>query len=528
MTPSPAPATGEPPLGTAVPVRRLLLALDGFEPTGGGLSPFVEFLLRIRTGLTASDQAAVRQAAGEVLAHPGAATSGPWAIAFALLLAAPAPASALARWRRERCADPGPLRAAAGLLDAVVAELATSSRPLLQIDTGTTLADPWRRWLGERLEADPRVAPAHTRDGAGPGQALVAGWPEQPLLRRFLLAAAMCGEASPAHPLLSAIGVGPDDLDGAVDLIDQRLCGEGGEDGGVFLDDLGYQHPGFPGLLTYRFVDPALRQGILAGEAPGAVAGEARRLRIAVRSRLEVTTRAIAQLYANLGGLEGPPAGDGPRRRLRLWVGEADEASLAETLAEELRRGAAAPRALLATALRDGALATPQRLALLAAAQDRAEAAEPELALAIHVARTRLLHEAGRLDDAGRSAAEGLRWAEVHGEAGDGALLFLAARCHREQRRLEAAAQAFTDAAGVASLPDPAGRVNWHDLGVCLAEAGRCHAERGDWTAAIQLLGEAAIHLRRGDLGGTVHRDQLDLVLRNLASCTAQRLGLRR
>ncbi|MBL0274859.1 MAG: hypothetical protein IPQ24_01940 [Anaeromyxobacter sp.] len=251
----------------------------------------------------------------------------------------------------------------------------------------------------------------------------------------------------------------------------------------------------------------------------------AQRLRAHLAPLLPVKTRAVARLFVNLGEVVGPPAGEGPRQRLRLWGGADDAGALERSLREDLQAGRQEASTLRATALSDGPLSDHVRMAMLCAITGEAPCADPATALAEVLRRTSLLREAGRLAEAAASAEDGLRWLATVAEppaGARGALLFLAAQCHRARHRPAAALERYAQAAEEAAKPGPDGQVDHVRLGACLGEAGRCHSERGEWAEAIRLLGDALHQLGLGRAQGRVEEGLVALVERNLAACRAQ------
>ncbi len=533
------------------PPARIVLSLDGFEPDGPGLATFVAFRATRRWAQASPVGASIVAASEEVVRAGGAATSTPWAITFALLTACPDPAAALRRWRREGGAAARRSTPLA-LLAAVAAPHQREGQLLVQVDPETTLPDHAGAWLvasAHRLgavsvafscepsaaedlagdagdTADPiRLGQAATRAAAQapaglPGGPAMDGEVDQ-ALRRFLELAALCGSAAPVRPLLSALGLGEEAAERLVDLLDEHLCGG---DAPV-LEDLGYRHPGFPGQLAYAFRDPAQRRRLLAGLPEAHRVALAQRLRAHLAPLLPVKTRAVARLFVNLGEAAGPPAGEGPRQRLRLWGGADDAGALERALREDLQAGRQVASTLRATALSEGPLSDHVRMAMLCAITGEAPCADPSTALAEVLRRTSLLREAGRLAEAAASAEDGLRWLATVAEppaGARGALLFLAAQCHRARHRPAAALERYAQAADEAARPGPDGEVDHARLGACLGEAGRCHSERGEWAEAIRLLGDALHQLGLGLAQGRVEEGLVALVERNLAACRTQ------
>jgi len=520
--------------GRGVAMARIPLTLEGFEPTGPGLRDFVPFLLDFRYPRPVPDRQALEEALRLALAHGTDGSGGAWAVAFALLVADPASTSVLARWSARRAEDPGGWPSPDALVDALVAEHASRGGLLVEVEAESTLADPVCAWLLGALGRSPAAAAAFHCSGAILTQALVgtdrawcnplrleiqdeaparepASQAIDPVLLGYLRLMALCGDSAPARPLLESLGVAGADLDDVVDRIDEMLCS--GAD--ARLVDVGYRHPGFPDLEVYRFRVRSFRHRLLEAWDEAGRADAARRARASLGSRIPVTTRAAASLFANLGELGSSDAGVGPRQRLRLWVGDEDLLGLQRLLADDVAAGRMEPATLIATARGAGPLSPAQRLAMLDAAGEPAR-------IDVHLLRARLQLDLGRFDSALESADRGL--ALAGGAADDparlrGQFLFLAARSHRGAGRIDRALEAYAEAAEEARRPSPDGKIDRHAVGACLAEQGRCHAERREWSQAVDRLEEALGCLRLGDADGQVHVDQIALVERNLARC---------
>ena len=515
-------------------MARIPLTLEGFEPTGPGLAAFVPFLLDFRFPRPAPDRQALEEALRLALAHGADGSGGAWAVAFALLVADPDSTSVLARWRALRADDPGGWASPDGLVDALAAEHVPRGGLLVEVEAESTLADPVCAWLLGALGRHPGTAAAFHCSGATLTQALVGtdrAWCNplrlelegqvpgkeespgevDPVLLGFLRLAALCGDFAPALPLLESLGVTGADVDAAVDRIDEVLCS--GAD--APLVDVGYQHPGFPELGVYRFRVRSYRHRLLETWDEAGRADAARRARASLGSRIPVTTRATASLFANLGELGSSDAGVGPRQRLRLWVGDEDILGLHRLLADDVADGRMEPATLIATARGAGPLSPAQRLAML-------EAAGMHGGIEVHLLRARLQLDLGCFDAALESAERGLALAGAAAEDPGtlrGQFMFLAARSHRGAGRLDQAIHLYAQAAEEARRPSPDGKIDRHALGACLAEQGRCHAERREWSRAVDRLEEALGSLRLGDADGQVHVDQIALVERNLARC---------
>ncbi len=520
--------------GRGVAMARIPLTLEGFEPTGPGLVDFVPFLLDFWFPRPAPDRQALEEALRLALAHGTDGSGGAWAVAFALLVADPDSTSVLARWRALRADDPGGWASPDALVDALVDEHASRGGLLVEAEAESTLADPVCAWLLGALGRHPGAAAVFHCSGATSSHALVGtdrGWctplwleiqdeaPARepasrdidPVLLGYLRLMALCGDSAPARPLLESLGVAGADLDDVVDRIDEVLCS--GAD--APLVDVGYRHPGFPDLEVYRFRVRSFRHRLLDAWGSAGRADAARRARASLGSRIPVTTRATASLFANLGELGSSDAGVGPRQRLRLWVGDEDLLGLQRLLADDVAAGRMEPATLIATARGAGPLSPAQRLAML-------EASGEQERIEVQLLRARLQLDLGRFDAALGSAERGLL---LRGAAAEdparlrGQFLFLAARSHRGAGRLDRALDLYAQAAEEARHLSSDGKIDGHALGACLAEQGRCHAERREWHQAVDRLEEALGCLRRGDGDGQVHVDQIALVERNLARC---------
>lgn len=570
--------------------RIVPLSLDGFEPTGPGVGRFVEFRSESAGALAPELPEPLHKLVERVQAAPLAASNGRWAIALALILELPEPASLCSELLALEGGALTPERALGGALARHSAE----ARAIVQVASDTTLSDASADWLFARCrehervrlafysvsqlasealvspqreqraplrfelggqltpeqldqllaakdvaEADrPALAAAARGSVARLGRALEAlllaadsaparlqGWlagsGEDPAkLRAVLQLCAACGEVAPILPLLAAGGMSQADAERFIDVIDEGLCGS--EAPLPMFDDLAYRHPGFPGLSVYRFRDRALRAALLDTADPAAE----RALLEFLSTRLALGTRSVAQLFVNLTERTQFEHSAGPRQRLRLWIGPAEQDTLQALLRNDVKAGRLAADALFTTAQRDHSLSVHQRMALLEASIVDEASLPSERRLTCHALRAELLCAAGRFQDALSQAERALALlAEEQPEPAGmrGLLLFLCANCQRQLGRFDLALQSFKDAAAEAARPQADGSVDFHNQGVCLAEAGHCHAERGEWDTAVALLCEGIAHLKKQAGEQRVHPEQLAQLERNLAVCQAKR-----
>ncbi|MEY4578237.1 MAG: hypothetical protein RL701_2940 [Pseudomonadota bacterium] len=349
--------------------------------------------------------------------------------------------------------------------------------------------------------------------------------PDEAKLRRVLIWAVACGDVVPILPLLAAGELSQADAERFIDRVDDDLCGP---DAAVPLfDDLAYRHPGFPGLSVYRFRDSALRAALLDDPDPPAQLEAERVLLQFLGARMVGATRSIAQLFVNLCERVQFQASAGPRQRLRLWVGPAEQAELQTVLSEEVSAGRLPAEALLRTALQDQTLPVHPRLALLEAAAIKESELPHERQVMLASLRTELLCGMTRFADALVSAERGfeLLSAQQPEPAGlRGLLMFLRANCQRQLGQVDAALESFKLAAEDAAKPRPDGSVDLHNHGVCLAEAGHCHAERNEWAPAVALLREGIASLKQCASAGDkrVRQEQVTQLEHNLSVCEAK------
>lgn len=343
------------------------------------------------------------------------------------------------------------------------------------------------------------------------------------LIQKVLRWAAACGEVAPVLPLLAAAECSQADAERIIDRLDDELCGP---DAVLpLLEDLAYRHPGFPGLSVYRFRNPELRLALLESVDPAAQAESERTLLNFLGSRLGVGTRSTAQLFVNLAERVQFDLSAGVRQRLRLWVSLEEARPLEQLLRADVSAGRLPADALFTTALRDHSLPAHQRFALLeASAVKEAEWPLERRTMLVGV-RTELLAGLGRLEDALASAERGfelLAQQNPEPQGVRGLLLFLRANCQRQLKQPEAALLSFKEAAEEAKKPRPDGSLDYHNIGVCLAEAGHCHADRQEWEPAVALLREGIAALRQSPMEEQLKQQQIAQLEKNLALCESK------
>ena len=531
----------------------LPLSLDGFEPIGPGLQAFVEFRLSFEGGFAEQPAAQVRSLLERVLKDPLAASHGGWACAFALLFELDAPEPLLGALLAEAEVTLTPQ----GLLGKVLAHVSAQTRVILDVAAESTLADPTTAWLlthvfeqrgvavafscaaqlaSEALTGGPRTSCTTTRVElsrsvelqdveAAEARVRLEAWFEslaedEPVLRKVLRWAAACGDVVPILPLLAAAEVSQADAERLIDRLDDDLCGPDGEP--PLFEDLAYRHPGFPGLSVYRFRDRVLRLALRQHVDPAAQLEADRALLNFLGARLSVGTRGVAQLFINITESVQFDLSAGPRQRLRLWVGPAEAAGLEALLRADVKAGRLPADALFTTALRDHSLPVHQRLALLEASAHN----EPQLPVdrrtMLMSLRAELLMAMCGVADALKRAEQGLELLAQQNPEPQGVrglLLFLKANCHRQLSQVDAALESFKLAAEQAKKPRPDGSIDFHNIGVCLAEAGHCHAERQEWAPAVELLREGIAALRDSPMDAKLKEQQLAQLEKNLEVC---------
>jgi hypothetical protein len=579
--------------------RVVELDLAGFEPTGPGLAAFVEFRQNFACKLGEDTAAALKRLLERVVQQPSAASSGRWAVGFALLTALPLLDATLA----ELLTVEGAALDAQRMLGAVLAAHSAQTNVLLHVLPESTLSDATAQWLLDCVAKQPKIRLAFScaaplaseallggRTGVAPvrvelgaaltleqalarsdaaakrlgldeaqqralieqaageparlgraleardagaehnviGRAEIEAWLTEQEgdaagLRSLLQLMAAAGREAPVLPLLAAAGSNQADAERLIDRIDEGLCGD--EAPVPVFEDLAYRHPGFPGLAVYRFRNRAVRAALLEASDRAAQLAAERKLFEFLSTRLALATRSITQLFVNLTERIDFAHSAGPRQRLRVWIGEAEEPALRALLEADLKAGRVAGEALFTTAQRDQGLSAHQRLALLDASNSEPGPLSHDRRLAAAVLRTQLLCAIGRFDQALTCSAQAqalLAQSSTEPAGLRGLLFFLSANCQRRLGQLELAIESFKAAAAEAAKPQPDGNSDSHNRGVCLAEAGHCHAERGQWQPAVALLSEGIELLKRPSKDAQMPAEQIAHLEKNLAVCQAK------
>jgi tetratricopeptide (TPR) repeat protein len=362
-------------------------------------------------------------------------------------------------------------------------------------------------------------------DGGKPARVRLQKWlqtlgDDTAIIQKVLTWAAACGEVAPILPLLAAAECTQADAERIIDRLDDDVCGP--ESTLPMLDDLAYRHPGFPGLSVYRFRDAELRNALLEAVDPAAQQESEKQLLSFLGSRLGVGTRSTAQLFVNLAERVQFDLSAGVRQRLRLWVSPEEARPLEQLLRADVNAGRLAADALFTTALRDNSLPAHQRLALLEASATKEAELPLDKRTMLAGLRTELLCGLSRFQEALGSAEKGF---ELLGQQSPepqgvrGLLLFLRANCQRQLGQSDAALVSFKEAAEQARKPRPDGTLDYHNIGVCLAEAGHCHADRQEWEPAVALLREGIAALRQSPMEAQAKQEQIAQLEKNLALC---------
>jgi Tfp pilus assembly protein PilF len=240
---------------------------------------------------------------------------------------------------------------------------------------------------------------------------------------------------------------------------------------------------------------------------------------------MAVATRSMAQLFVNLTERIQFDMSAGPRQRLRLFIGPAEQPYLTELLSADVKAGRLPAEALFTSAQRDQTLPVYPRLSLLEAAAVQEDKFAPDRRCLMAGLRTELLAAMGRYNDALSSADKGFELLEAlkpEPQGVRGLLWFLRANSQRQLGQVDAALHSFKNAAEEAAKPRPDGSIDYHNRGVCLAEAGHCHAERKEWAQAAALLRDGIAALRQSQGDQRVRDEQLAQLEQNLKICEAQ------
>jgi tetratricopeptide (TPR) repeat protein len=220
-------------------------------------------------------------------------------------------------------------------------------------------------------------------------------------LERFLDLAALGGQTVPADLFFVHFGWSPEERDEILDLIDDGLV-DGG-DCPLFVDHH-YDHPSFPGVLTYSFLRAADRAARLAEIPPGKREGLAGELLRDLERRVALGSRGIALLFLHLAehlAAEGAEdRGRTYRRELAGTIAVEEAAALAFLAREDLALRRSTPAELLAV-LDDAAPRWPTFRVLALLDGLRAAQREAELELSPDQVESELFHrtQALRLAD---------------------------------------------------------------------------------------------------------------------------------
>lgn len=438
------------------------LDLTGYEPVEGGLAGFLALSLARREAAGAAvderSAAALQRLAGEV--PPVAAHAAVVALLLdwraypekveSYVASALAPAASASAEPRD-------------LLDRLLSERTRATPLLLYIEESAELNDVLRRALLSATKRHPRLRlalschPGEAVEEVAPGVAAESlerielpnvvqpqgGSPPEPSLpavstgsgaaraapapatsaalraylagldfaiaervERFLDLAALGGLTVPADLLFVHFGWSPEERDEILDRIDDGLV-DGG-DCPLFLDHH-YDHPSFPGVLTYSFLRASDRAARLAEIPPGKREGLAGELLRDLEGRVALGSRGIALLFLHLAehlAAEGEEDRSRTyRRELAGTIAVEEAAALAFLTREDLAQRRRSPAELLAL-LDDAAPRWPtfRTLALLdglrAAQREAGLELSPEQVESELFHRTQALRLADRYEEA--------------------------------------------------------------------------------------------------------------------------------
>jgi tetratricopeptide (TPR) repeat protein len=173
-----------------------------------------------------------------------------------------------------------------------------------------------------------------------------SGTPENRLwqLDDFLDAAALCHPAIPVNPLLQLIGISEEERDGFIDWLDESMKVD--EEEGI-MENLGFQHPGFPpSQLIYRFRNPLLPEALLR-KLHNKRTSLAERLLKFLSEILWPDTRAVAELFLRLTDSAGlRQQSERYQNTLSFWssIGEAE--ALRDAIVLQLKERSLSPELL--------------------------------------------------------------------------------------------------------------------------------------------------------------------------------------
>lgn len=271
---------------------------------------------------------------------------------------------------------------------------------------GTWIVDPnWR--------SNPALVEEFRRDLLDPiidirSQLQKSGLQENKLwqLDDFLDAAALCHPAVPVTSLLKTAGVAEEDCDAFIDWLDESLYVDD-EDG--ILENLGFQHPGFPSsLLLYRFRNPLLPEVLRRGIPSPGVPAEKILKNLSVILRPD--TRAVAQLFLRLTEKTG--TAQLPRQyeaMLSFWSSIDEAEALAEAVAAEIKERRLSPSILWSIIERSkGSWPPARRLALILAYGQQPDGVPFDQLFDYQLSKGEVLYEMGHAPAAIEAAEEAL------------------------------------------------------------------------------------------------------------------------
>jgi tetratricopeptide (TPR) repeat protein len=161
----------------------------------------------------------------------------------------------------------------------------------------------------------------------------------------FLDSAALCDPTIPVYPLLDMLGVPAEEMDTFIDQLDGLFGVENSE--GI-LDDLGFQHSGFPpSQLIYRFRNPVLPSAVLNRHAPAELCDLAIRVLNFMRGTFRPDTRTLANLFMRLAdAAQLRTEVNQFEKTLSYWTAVEETEALAKAITEDLKLGDVSPEVL--------------------------------------------------------------------------------------------------------------------------------------------------------------------------------------
>ncbi|MCH9649959.1 MAG: tetratricopeptide repeat protein [Deltaproteobacteria bacterium] len=296
-------------------------------------------------------------------------------------------------------------------------------------------------------------------------------------LKEFLFRACLCGDLVPAELVLGSMQVSPERIEELVDLVDDHLLPAEGR--GLFEEPRS-DHSGFPGIWIYRFQSRLLPDSLAAQLQVWEQEARAREMLESFQSRIEVRTRAVAQLFLNLAAYLNQEEQAPYRHKLAWWVGHLEVDALQESISEALESGRMDPEALWQEVRGAGHQPIFRRLALLEVYGAQKKGIPLEQKGDFHFLRATLLKEVGRLGDAFADIEQTLGlWSSKYGRvsAAYATGLSLQGSLLRGLGKPDRAKSVFLEA------------LSFRDKGIELAQEGWL-AIQGMLAGALQDLGE--------------------------------------